>query len=335
MAHDEPRDVPTEQAAATAVVLGATGFVGRHICTAFEAGGTRVLRVARGGARAGGGPVTAVDLLAASPARIARLLDRAGADVVVNAAGAVWGTTEAQMHQANAELPRRIVEALGLLPTRPRLIHLGSVHEYGPTPSGARIAEDLSPAPVGPYGTSKLLGARAVLEAAHTGRVDGLVLRIANVSGPGAPPGSLLGTVAAHLATALARPGRPAPPLRLAPLRARRDFVDARDVADAVVAAAHADAHGHVINIGSGQAVPVRLLTSRLIELSGLPVAVVEEAVGAAPRGGTGGRSDAEWQQLDISRAARLLDWRPRRTLDQSLRDLLTEAARECAALAG
>jgi NDP-hexose 4-ketoreductase len=145
------------------------------------------------------------------------------------------------------------------------------------------------------------------------------------VSGPGAPPGSLLGTVAAHLAAALAGPGRPRP-LRLAPLTARRDFVDARDVADAVVAAAYADVRGEAINIGRGEAVPVRRLAGRLIEVSGLAVAVAEEPAHAAPPGGTGGRSDAEWQELDISRAARLLGWHPRRTLDQSLRDLLAEA---------
>jgi len=296
MAHDEPRDVPTAPADGTAVVLGATGFVGRHICTAFEEAGTTVFRVARGGPGAVGGPGAALDLITATPDRIARLLDAAGARVVVNAAGAVWGTTEVEMHRANAELPRRIVQAFPLLAHRPRLIHLGSVHEYGPTPPGARIAEDLPPAPVGPYGTSKLLGSSAVLEAARTGAVDGVVLRIANVSGPGAPPGSLLGTVAAHLAAALAGPGRPRP-LRLAPLTARRDFVDARDVADAVVAAAYADVRGEAINIGRGEAVPVRRLTARLIEVSGLTVDVAEKPH-VAPPGGTGGRSDAEWQQL-------------------------------------
>ncbi|MFI6864499.1 NAD-dependent epimerase/dehydratase family protein [Streptomyces sp. NPDC050421] len=337
MAHEEPRDEQPPLAGRSVVVFGATGFVGRHICTAFEEAGAAVFRVARGGGHTA--PDLAVDLLSATPARIAEVLARAGADIVVNAAGAVWGVTERQMHQANAELPGRVVEAIGLRPRPPRLVHLGSVHEYGPTAPGVRITEDLPPAPDGPYGRTKLLGARAVLEAADAGTVDGGVLRISNVSGPGAPRESLLGTVAAHLAAAhrsgSRAGGRAAPPLRLAPLRARRDFVDVRDVADAAVAAARADTRGTVVNIGSGEAVGVRKVTDRLIELSGLPVAVVEESGQGREAAVAGGRGGAEWQRLDISRAALLLGWRPRRTLDDSLGDLLAQAVFGTAAPVG
>ncbi|MFD8483952.1 NAD-dependent epimerase/dehydratase family protein [Kitasatospora sp. NPDC059673] len=300
-------------------VLGATGFVGRHVCRAFAEAGARVYGIARSAAGADGFEPIPLDLAATSPEQLADVLRRAGADVVVNAAGAVWGVTDQQMRQANAELPERLVAAAGLLPGRPRVVHLGSVHEYGPGPSGAAIPEDLPPAPVSSYGRTKLLGTEAVLAAAREHGLDGVVLRIVNVSGPGAPAGSLLGMIAGRLAEA-ARSG-PGEPLRLTPLRAQRDFVDVRDVADAVVAAGVADAPGglcgEVINIGRGEAVAVRRLVDRLIELSGLPLAVVEEPDTAPQRGA------ADWQQVDIGKAARLLDWRPTRDLDASLRAML------------
>ncbi|MCX4957486.1 NAD-dependent epimerase/dehydratase family protein [Streptomyces virginiae] len=334
MAHEEPRDTHAPLEGRSVVVLGATGFLGRHICAAFEEARAHVCRVARGAGRGAASPDVVLDLVSATPERIAQVLAGAGADIVVNAAGAVWGVDEQQMLRANAELPVRLLEAIGLRPRPPRLVHLGSAHEYGRTPPGARIDEELQPAPDGPYGRTKLVGTRAVLEAGRSGSVDGVVLRISNVSGPAAPGESLLGTVAAHLSAvrrAGVREGFPqVPPLRLAPLRARRDFVDVRDVADAVVAAARADVRGEVVNIGSGEAVGVRQLTDRLIELSGLPVTVLEEGERPAPADREGaaesGRSDAEWQLLDISRAARLLGWRPRRTLDDSLGDLLAQA---------
>jgi len=94
-------------------------------------------------------------------------------------------------------------------------------------------------------------------------------------------------------------------------------------VADAVVRAVAAPAAvvgGRVVNIGGGRAVRVRALVERLIELSGLPVRL-ETAAADAPTA----RTTTDWQQLDISRAHRLLGWRPRYGLDRSLRDLLSE----------
>lgn len=315
MSHDQ---VP----ARSVVVLGATGFMGRHICAAFEEAGARVHRVARGPAVDDFPYGTRLDLVTAADRELTRLLADTAPDVVVNASGAVWQVSEEQMWTLNAELPHRIARCLAALPARPRLVHLGSVHEYGPVPPGERMSEELRPAPVGPYGRTKLLGTQAVLRAAHTGAVDATVLRVTNVAGPGAPPGSLLGTIAAHLAACSRshRAGVPLPDLRLAPLRAWRDFVDVRDVADAVVAASRARITGEVLNIGQGEAVSVRELTDRLVRLSGLAVRVVEE-----PRRGSE-RSDAQWQQVEIGRAGRLLDWRPRRGLDRSLADLLDDA---------
>ncbi|MFJ5233531.1 NAD-dependent epimerase/dehydratase family protein [Kitasatospora sp. NPDC088391] len=312
---------PRPVAGRSVLVLGSTGFVGRHVCEALARAGARVTGVARSSpARPAAERQVALDLTTAGPDRLAALLADTGAEVVVNAAGAVWGVAEEQMLRANAELPEHLVAAVAATAASPRVVHLGSVHEYGRGPRGVAITEDLATAPVTAYGRSKLRGARAVLAAAREGTADAVVLRIANVSGPGTPRGSLLGTIAAHLAD-LSRPGTAAPPpLRLTPLRAQRDFVDVRDVAAAVLAAAERGPSGTVVNLGRGEAVAVRGLVDRLIELSGLPAEVVEENDGAEQRGG-----DVEWQQVDITRAARVLGWTPVRSLDTSLRDLLAE----------
>lgn len=302
----------------TVVVLGGTGFLGRHIREAFETAGAQVLCVSRSA------PVR-LELTRASTDRLRELFAEADADVVVNATGLIWGADEAELTAVNATSVARLVEAVAGLNRRVRLIHLGSVHEYGPVPPGTAITEDVPQEPATVYGRSKLLGSRAVLDAAHAGAVDGTVLRIANVYGPGAPRASVLGGVAHHLAT-VARGrktsggpvGGPTAPLRLAPMDVRRDFVDVRDVAEAVLAAAPAPSvSGQAVNIGRGQAVGVRRLVDRMIALSGLAVPVVEE-----PRDGAR-RPDAEWQRMDISRARRLLGWQPRRGVDESLRDQL------------
>ncbi|GAA2457919.1 NAD-dependent epimerase/dehydratase family protein [Streptomyces mauvecolor] len=301
--------------AGSVVVLGATGFVGRHVCEAFEAAGWTVTGVARST------PSTptpyameGLDVVGAEPGRIAELLARRGAEVVVNAAGAAWQVTEEEMARANTDLVHRLLAGLALLDGRPRLIQLGSVHEYGPVPNRTAITEDLPTAPVTPYGRSKLAGGRALLDAIAAGGATGLVLRLSNVSGPGTHRASLLGLVAHHLATSASQP------LRLAPLLAHRDFVDVRDVAESVLAAARSDASGRVVNIGAGQATSVRVLVARLSELAGATAEIIEAPV-------QGGRPpETEYQRMDIGLAGALLGWAPRRSLDDSLRDLLVHA---------
>jgi NDP-hexose 4-ketoreductase len=122
--------------------------------------------------------------------------------------------------------------------------------------------------------------------------LDAVVLRVFNPVGPGAPDTILPGRVVAELRRALT--GGPA--ASLGRLDAVRDFVDARDVADAAIAAVQAPAlPGGVINIGSGAGVPVRTLVKDLVAISGYDGPVHEDA-GGSPRsagpgpGGQGGR---------------------------------------------
>jgi NDP-hexose 4-ketoreductase len=96
-----------------------------------------------------------------------------------------------------------------------------------------------------------------------------------------------------------------------------RDFVDARDVAAAVLAAAAAPALPHaVINVGSGTGVPARTLVKELIAVAGYGGPVHEDSAGSARSG------DWDWQQADISRARADLGWQPRRDLASSVADL-------------
>ncbi|MFA3879441.1 NAD-dependent epimerase/dehydratase family protein [Streptomyces sp. MMCC 100] len=272
---------------------------------------------------AAGVTVTRLDLLGAAPDEIAAALAACGADVVVNAAGRAWRADEAEMAAGNAALVERVVAALAVLPGPPvRLVQLGSVHEYGAGAPDGATGEDHEPAPVTPYGRTKLQGTQAVLRGARERGVDGVVLRLANVIGAGVPEGSLFGRVAGHLAEAAradAR-GEQADALHLPPLRAARDLVDVGDVTGAVLAAATVPGTavtGRLINVGRGEAIPMRGLIDRMIALSGLEVPVVESS------GAQTSRTDVARQCLDVSRARSLLGWRPLRSVDDSLRDLL------------
>jgi dTDP-6-deoxy-L-talose 4-dehydrogenase [NAD(P)+] len=189
--------------------------------------------------------------------------------------------------------------------------------EYGPTTRGVPIGENTAPRPASPYGEIKLAGSTAVLEAARAGRVDGVVVRLVNVAGPGTASASLLGRVLEELLTAREQ-GRDAG-LVLAPLRAERDYIDIRDAGDAVLAAARAGVIGQAVNIGSGSTVPVRRLVRQLIATSGVPTRLEERApgVGGPVSPGAGG----DWLAVDPEPAWLQLGWKAQRSLEGALSD--------------
>ncbi|MGW3013538.1 NAD-dependent epimerase/dehydratase family protein [Streptomyces sp. NPDC001219] len=297
------------------LVLGATGAFGRHVCAAVTAAGEEVLRVARRP-----GPATApgrffpMDLTGAGPDGLARLIDAERPHAVVNAAGAVWLCSPEAMRQANHALVDTVLAAMAAASWRPRLVHVGSVHEYAPQPPGTSLDERTPTRPTTLYGRTKLQGTEAVRTASAAGQVEAVVLRVSNAIGAGTSPGSLLGRVAAQLRAAAADHEAE---VRVSPLRASRDFVDSRDAADAVLAAASLPVAGELINIGRGEAVPVRTMVERLITASGRRARIVEEAEpGARPA------TEQDWMRVETGRARRLLHWTVRHSIDSSARDL-------------
>lgn len=298
------------------LVLGGSGFVGREVCAAFVAAGRQVIAASRNPVpSAPGVRALRLDLGVVPAAGLAGLLDRERPGTVVNCVGSIWGRTAQDMVPSVVAPTERLLEALAMAAGRPRLVHLGSVLEYGPVAPGTTARGPARPDT--PYGTAKLAATEAVLAAHAAGTVDALVLRIANVAGPGTPDISLLGQVAARLAT---WDGGPEPVVvELSPLRAHRDYVDVRDVADAVVAAAGTSPTGRCVDIGRGEAVPVRELVQLLVAVSGVPVHLVE-TVRDDPRGGAPAPAPADWMRVDTGPAAELLGWRPRRSLEDAVR---------------
>ena len=212
-------------------MLGASGFLGRHVRQRAGAAGLDVVT-------AGRSPLPdspahcLIDLGAQDPARLAGTLSTLAPDVVVNCAGATAGPPEA-LAAVNVTGTYDLVRAM-LMAGRPaRLVHLGSAAEYGPGEPGTAVAESAPPRPASAYGATKLAGTRLV-ELGRAAGLDAVVLRVFNPVGPGAPDGILPGRLVSEFRRALADGSE----VQLGPLDAVRDFVDARDVADAVIAAA-------------------------------------------------------------------------------------------------
>jgi NDP-hexose 4-ketoreductase len=298
-------------------VLGATGCVGRQVCAALSGAGHGVIAVARNHApHVSAYPFVLMDVAATPAEKIAEVFRSHGVDAVVNATGG-WARLEEEMAYAHVHLVERLLEAVGLMAAaghRPRLVHLGSIHEYGPVEEGVPIDESIVPRPVTPYARTKLAGSQAVLDA---GDLGGVVLRAVNVCGPYTTEASFLGMVAARLRDTTAEEG-----LRLTIADARRDYIDVRDLADAVVRALRAPVGGRVVNIGRGVATGMRELVELLVAAAGLPPdALKEQDERVESKGG-------DWTLADITLADRLLGWRPVIGLPDSIQDMWNSLSR-------
>ncbi|EEP73326.1 NDP-hexose 4-ketoreductase [Micromonospora sp. ATCC 39149] len=302
------------------VVVGGTGFVGRHVSAALAARGDDVLVLARRVPSAGlPYRARALDVATLEPAALAAVFDAEQPDAVVNATGGKWNLTDAELPSSCTIPTWSVTAALERTRCRPRLVHLGSVLERVQEPPGAPAGATVPTQPESMYGRAKLAATQAVLAATRAGSVDATVLRLANVVGPGVPPDSLLGRVVVRLVDAAGR-DRSAR-VELSPLRAHRDYVDVRDVAEAVVSATRESVTGRVIGVGRGEAVPVRSLVEMLIEVSGVPTEVVE--LPDRP----GSVEVVDWARVDPGPARDLLGWRPRRSLRDAVGGLWDEAA--------
>ncbi len=292
------------------VLLGASGFLGSHVRRRAVAAGMDVVTAGR--SELPDSPAhCVVDLATEDPARLAVRLAALDADVVVNCAGATGGAP-GELAEVNVTGTYALVRSMLMVGRPPRLVHLGSAAEYAPSEPGTTVGETAPARPASAYGATKLAATR-IVELGRASGLDAVVLRVFNPVGAGAPEAILPG----RLVTEFRRAVTTGTEVCLGPLDAVRDFVDARDVADAALAAAQAPALSDaLINVGSGTGVPARTLARELAVISGYDGPVREDS-GGSPRS-----AGLSWQQADIRRARRALDWGPRHDLATSLTDL-------------
>jgi nucleoside-diphosphate-sugar epimerase len=277
------------------LVIGAAGLIGRAIL-ADTAGEVDAI-VGRASPAVPGAHVMRLSTAAVEP--LARLLKRLRPDAIVNCTGRTSGAPD-ELWRGNVEPVSALLDAMRVVGSSARLLHLGSAAEYADV-HGGMTDEDAPLAPSTPYAAAKLEASRLVLDAADSG-LDGVVGRVFNPIGPGMPATSLPGR-AARLLRDAADAG--AAEVELGPLDAVRDYVDLQDVSSAVLLlASEARLEHRAYNVGSGRPTVVRDLVRMIAERVGFTGGILESAP-ASPRSG-----GVSHQVADIGRM-RSLGWEP------------------------
>lgn len=291
------------------LLTGATGFLGRNLLDLLErsAPGVEVHVFSRSASvpdtLSGQATVHEVDLL--------------DPDAVAQAVEATSCTHLGHMGWLGAESPNRYgspdnkrwVDASQYLFDRftahsgTRIVHIGSCIEYGNGIAGPQNEDSPLDSDTA-YGQAKAEVSQSILDGFGEG-TTAAVARIFFCYGRYEQRERLVPSIITSLLNG--------EPLDLTEGRQRRDYLDGRDVAKALVTLLQSDASG-AFNVGSGESVEVRQVAEMLGEAIGRPELL---RFGARPEG-----ADTAPEILaDTSRIQSVLDWTPGITLEDGLLD--------------
>lgn len=194
-------------------VTGATGFIGSHLVESLVAAGEEVRCLVRAESRMRWLPkdVEKVTVDSGDPEAMARALE--AARTIYHLAAATSAVDAQGYRLANTQFTRSLVAAARQSAPRARVVLCSTLAAGGPTRNGRPLTGIEPPAPIGPYGSSKLEAERMLA----TSGLDYVIVRPPAVYGPRdrdilqvfrfaqrgvvpsfAPPGQLLSLVHVH-----------------------------------------------------------------------------------------------------------------------------------------
>ncbi len=295
------------------LVTGGSGFIGRHVLDALNSRKDEVVAIGRTcPERWDARRFVVADLEV--PETVERAVRDLQPDVVIHAAGRTPPSEASLLYRANTLATLHLIDALRGSGKPCRFVFAGSAAEYGPVGIEALpVSEDHPSRPAEIYGLSKWLATCATMAA--NSPVEAVSARVFNPIGPGQPVHQAFGRFAEGLLA------YDSSPLSVGDLEIRRDFIDIRDVASALIALGEAGEAGRVYNVGTGESHLVGEGLDSLIRLSGKNVDV---RIDPKTNGSVGPRDS----RADIRRITEQTGWRPTIAFEQSLNDLWDEALR-------
>lgn len=292
-----------------ALVLGASGFIGRWVARYLSLYGADLSLVVRDRLYAEHvfsryaitGTIWEVDL---SNFKVFQgLFIKLKPSIVFNLAGYGVDHTERDediAYKINSQLVEVIAEtALKTCDSQwegLNLVHIGSALEYGAI--GGNLSEDSIPSPTTLYGRTKLEGTLRVKHYGFTHGLRGITARLFTVYGPGEHEGRLL--------PSLIKATKTDAPISLTAGHQKRDFVFVSEVAEGLLRMGITTAEpGEIINFASGNLTTVRKFVT--IAANILCLSCNRLNFGAIPTR----TEEMEHNPVNIQRMVNLLNWKP------------------------
>ena len=247
----------------TALVTGASGFVGRHLVAHLTEAGQTVVGVDR---ESDGVDITDADALSRlfAEVRPTAVYHLAGwADV-----GGSWAHP-VEAFRVNAEGTLNVLLASAAVGVE-RVLAVSSADVYGiVTPDELPLTEDSPLRPASPYAASKVAADYLGLQAWLGRQLPVIRVRAFNHLGPGQTDKFVAPALASRIARAERDGGSV---LTVGDLSARRDFTDVRDVVRAYRLLVERGEPGQVYNVCSGADLAVQDLADQLVGQARVPL---------------------------------------------------------------
>ena len=285
------------------LVTGGAGFIGSSIARALIArgDGVRVIDNFSTGKRENLGDIADRVELLEGDIRDDKLLARAtsGVEVVFHEA-AIASVPQSmaeplENQSVNATGTMRVLEAARHAGVR-RVVYAASSAAYGDEPTLPKV-ETMPPAPISPYGATKLAGEVAMQVYARAFGLETVCLRYFNVFGPRQDPKSEYAAVIPKFITSALAGNQPR---IFGDGKQSRDFCHIDNVVEANFAAAGADAgraSGRVFNVGCGESIDLNRVVALIGDILGKKLEAVHEPERA-------GDIKHSWGDVSAARAA-------------------------------
>jgi GDP-4-dehydro-6-deoxy-D-mannose reductase len=292
-----------------ALVTGASGFVGGYLTAHLGDEGDEVVGLDR---------VDGLDIT--DRQGVTEIFAKHEPEVVYHLAalshvGESWGSPQAVI-ETNVVGTLNVLDAARAAGVR-RVLVVGSAEEYGLVTGPARqLTEDEPLRPFTPYGASKVGAGFLALQAYLGTGLETIRVRAFNHTGPGQPPRFLVAALAHRVAQTERDGGDSVAVGNLDPIR---EVNDVRDIVRAYrLLVVHGTA-GDVYNVCSGVGIAVRDVAQQLLAKATRPLELRVDPALSRP-------ADVPVLVGDPSKLAAATGWRPVRTLDDTLTDMLTVA---------
>ena len=197
-----------------------------------------------------------------------------------------------------------------------KMLNISSSEVYGfPSNDQLPIIEEAVIRPMSPYSVSKVSTEALCYQWSQDSQFKIVTARPFTHIGPGQSERFAISNFAKQIAEILL--GKIEPVIYVGDLDKTRDFTDVRDVVDAYNLLLEYGQSGHVYNVCSGTETNTRALLNKLIEYSGVDIAIERDK--SLIRSNEQQRIYGNFKKINLDTG-----WKPRISLDVALKDLLT-----------
>jgi GDP-4-dehydro-6-deoxy-D-mannose reductase len=308
-----------------ALITGATGFVGGHLCEHLLAEGDTLA----GLSASGRWPtelahletavrLERVDLAAIPEDELSSILKSLQPEIIYHLAAQSnpQGSVADPRGTWNLNLggTLNLLESVKTSGVAARVVVVSSGICYGdPAPEFIPIREDCPLRPNNPYAASKAAADLLGIQHHLSDRTNVVMVRPFNHAGPRQSARYVLAALALQVAEAEA--GR-RPLIEVGNLEVVRDFTDVRDVVRAYRLLATGGKAGEIYNLGTGQGTRIAAALDHLRSLARTPVEVRVDPARVRP-------VDLPFLVADATKLRQAVGWQPRFTIEQTLADML------------